>query len=65
MASTLKYLRVLGIILLIVLASVGIGITGAAPILPKNKGILDRLTHIEQVENQQEDLAPLEEEARS
>lgn len=46
-----KILKLAGFILLMVLASVGIGLTGAAPIMPKNRHRLnDNLVKTELVE---------------
>ena len=51
MKRFMKILKLLGIICLIVLASVGIGLTGAAPVVPKNRERhLDTTVKSEQVD---------------
>ena len=46
----------MGLVLLMVLASVGIGITGAAPILPKNReSITDNIVKTELVETKEDE----------
>ncbi len=50
-----KILKILGIICLIFLASLGVGLGGAAPILPKNRTrFIDTTAKIELVEVQDE-----------
>ncbi len=50
-----KILRLSGLVMLIVLASVGIGITGAAPVLSKNKETFPVEIKIELVEAREDD----------
>ncbi len=60
MARFRKILRILSLVFLIVLAAVGIGITGAAPILSKKWGQFFEEIKIELVESEEENTDTME-----
>jgi len=55
MKKIIRILRIIGFVLLILLACAGVGLTGAAPISSSNRQVLPDEIHVEMVEKEEEE----------